>query len=92
MDNAQLDLGAGPAKYQGVVLADLLARWEPSADASEVALEERDGAQAVLPLERALSDRTLRLWVVSGGETLRYAVASEDGEVLAADVVAIELR
>ncbi|NLD43337.1 MAG: ECF transporter S component [Chloroflexi bacterium] len=92
MDNATLDLGTGPAKYQGVVLADLLARWEPSAAAAEVAVRARNGETAALPLAEVLADRSLRIWTVSTPEGMRFAVAYEDGRVVARDVVALEVR
>jgi len=93
MDNATLDLGSGPVKYQGVALADLLARWEPEDEASEVLCVTRAGEGAAVPLADALADRTLRLWtVLDGGEGMRYAVAYADGRVLARDVVALEIR
>jgi len=92
MDNATLDLGAGPTKYQGVALADLVARWEPAAEASEVLLVTRAGEEAAVPLADALAERTLRLWTVMGEEGMRFAVAYVDGRVLARDVIALEIR
>ncbi len=92
MDNATLDLGAGPSKYQGVVLADLVARWEPSTAASEVVFKSRDSDSSSLPLAEVLAERSLRIWTVSAQEGMRFAVAWEDGRVLALDVISVEVR
>lgn len=92
MDNATLDLGSGPTKYQGVVFADLLARWEPAAEAAEVVFRTRADDEEAVALADALDDRTLRLWTVTDGEGMRFAAAYEDGRVVARDVVALEIR
>jgi len=92
MDNATLDLGLGPAKYQGTVLADVLGRWEPASGAEEVVFRTRDGQEVRVALADALSDGSLRIWTVSSPEGMRLALAREDGAVLARDVVACEVR
>ncbi|MCD6518529.1 MAG: ECF transporter S component [Anaerolineae bacterium] len=89
MDNARLDLGEGPKKYQGSLLKQVLARAEPSAQAQTAKLVTREGQEVALPLSRALTDSSLRIWSVSSSQGLRFAIASEEGEVLAQDVVAI---
>ncbi len=92
MDNATLDLGLGPAKYQGTVLADVLGRWEPASGAEEVVFRTRDGQEVSAALADVLADRSLRIWTVSSPEGMRLALAREDGTVLAHDVVACDVR
>ena len=55
-------------------------------------MRARNGETAALPLAEVLADRSLRIWTVSTPEGMRFAVAYEDGRVVARDVVALEVR
>jgi len=89
MDNGRLDLGAGETKYQGVALRDIVAKWEPAADAAALRFVSRSGDSVLLPLTDVRTDGDLRLWNVDAPDGIRFAVAVAGGEVHALDVVAI---
>jgi len=89
MDNGRLDLGAGETKYQGVALRDIVAKWEPAADAAALRFVSRSGDSVLLPLTDVRTDGDLRLWNVDAPDGIWFAVAVAGGEVHALDVVAI---
>ena len=88
MDNGHLDLGYGEVKYQGALLRDVIAKWEPAADATQVRFVQRDGEVAVLTLQEIQAD-DWRIWNVSAADGIHFAVALADGEVLARDLVSL---
>ena len=92
MDNATLDLGYGEAKYQGTRLDDLFDKWRPQREAAVLRIETRSGESVALPLYDVLADSTLRIWNVSTPDGLRFAIAREDGDILARDVVALAIE
>lgn len=89
MDNARLDLGDGPKKLQGAALRDVVARWEPAADATTLRLVSRTGESTSIPLADVMADGNLRIWNVDAPEGITFAVATADGTIHALDVVAI---
>ena len=62
MDNARLDLGDGAKKLQGAALRDVVAKWEPAADASALRFVSRSGDATTIPLADVLADGDLRIW------------------------------
>ncbi len=92
MENGQLDLGQGTNKYQGMSLAPVLDKWQPQASATELVLVTASGQSATLSLDEARRDEGWRLWSVNTAAGMTFAVAHDDGRVLATDVVAIEVR
>jgi ABC-type thiamin/hydroxymethylpyrimidine transport system permease subunit len=92
MDNAQLDLGYGTRKYQGVSLATVLEAMRPHEGASTVVLKSRTGGKAELDLSQVLADSGIRIFNVTAEEGLIFTVASEDGQIRMKDVVEIEVR
>ena len=89
MDNARLDLGDGAKKLQGAALRDVVAKWEPAADATMLRFVSRSGDATTIPLADVLADGDLRIWNVDAPEGITFAVATADGTVHALDVVAI---
>jgi len=89
MDNARLDLGDGTKKLQGVPLREVMAKWEPTADATVVRLLSSTGEVATLPLADVMADGDLRIWNVDAPQGITFAVATASGTVHALDVVAI---
>ncbi|HHX44658.1 MAG TPA: hypothetical protein GX714_11840 [Chloroflexi bacterium] len=89
MDNARLDLGDGVKKLQGAVLRDVLAKWEPAADATALRLVSRGGETATIPLAEVMANGDLRIWNVDAPEGISFAVATADGTIHALDVVTI---
>ena len=89
MDNARLDLGDGAKKLQGAALRDVVAKWEPAADATMLRFVSRSGDATTIPLADVLADGDLRIWNVDAHEGITFAVATADGTVHALDVVAI---
>jgi len=92
MENGQLDLGQGVNKYQGMSLGPVLDKWQPQASARELVLVQADGQSATLALDEARRDDGWRLWSVNTAAGMTFAVAHDDGRVLATEVVAIEVR
>jgi ABC-type thiamin/hydroxymethylpyrimidine transport system permease subunit len=91
MDNAQLDVGYGPHKYQGVPLGQVLQSMEPHAEASTVTLI--NGSETVaLPLSSVLGDDSLYLFTVIGEADVSFAVAHLDGEVVAPHLSGIQVQ
>ncbi len=91
MDSILLDMGDGPKKYQGIPLGKVLRAMEPRPEAETVVLSTEDGPVS-LPLGKVLGDDDLRLFTVIDGDLVSFAVATMDGEVIAAPIVSIEVR
>jgi energy-coupling factor transport system substrate-specific component len=88
MDSAQLDVGAGPHKYQGVPLGVVLQEMVPQATASTVAVYAAgaSGPAVSLPLAQVLGDKDLRIFVIMREDSISFAVARMGGEVLVPQV------
>ncbi len=91
MDSILLKISDSPQKYQGVPLGKVLGAMEPRPEAETVVLGTEDGP-ASLPLDKVLGDDNLRLFTVIDGDLVSFAVATMDGEVIAAPIVSIEVR
>jgi len=91
MDSANLDLGDGPRKLQGVPLGKVLTTMEPQSSARLV-LVHTGGEPVSLSVVDVLNDDDLRLFTVIGKADVTFALARMNGEVLAADVLRIEVQ
>jgi ABC-type thiamin/hydroxymethylpyrimidine transport system permease subunit/DMSO/TMAO reductase YedYZ molybdopterin-dependent catalytic subunit len=91
MDAANLDLGKGPRKLQGVPLGKVLRAMEPQPEADTVILQTA-GDLVALPLSEVLGDDDLRLFTVIGEEDISFALGRMGGQVLAAQVTSIEVQ
>ena len=91
MDNAQLDLGFGVRKYQGVPLGVVLERMSPAPGASLVRVSGA-GDQTDLPLANVLATPAIRLYSYSTETGLAVALAEETGRVLVRKVERIAVR
>jgi energy-coupling factor transport system substrate-specific component len=91
MDSANLDLGEGTKKYQGVPLGRVLQTMEPHPDASDIALHSGTEPHS-LSLADVLEDDDIRLFIVIRTESVSYAVARMNGNVVATEVTSIEVR
>jgi DMSO/TMAO reductase YedYZ molybdopterin-dependent catalytic subunit len=91
MDSTRVDLADGPRKLQGVPLGSVLAAMQPQPAATEVLIYT--GSEPLsLPLGDVLADSDLRVFAVIGEADVTYALARMDGDVLAAQVIRIEVR
>jgi DMSO/TMAO reductase YedYZ molybdopterin-dependent catalytic subunit len=91
MDSIGLDLGDGLKKVQGAPLGSVLRAMVPRAEAATVVL--RTGAEPVsLSLASVLGDDDVRVFTVIGAETVTFAVARMNGEVIAPTVTRIEVQ
>jgi energy-coupling factor transport system substrate-specific component len=91
MDSAQVDLGDGPEKVQGIPLGTVLESMQPSADATTVVLHS-EGQPVSLGIDQVLGDDDLRIFTVIGQAEVTFAVARMSGELVAADVASIEVQ
>ena len=91
MDSAYLDLGYGEQKYQGTIVAQVLAAWEPSTGAQTVVFYSAD-EQVELTLEEISADRGLRIWSVNTATGTTFALATESGEVYLTGIERIEVK
>jgi len=91
MDAAWIDLGKGRQKYQGVLLSTVLGNWQPKDEAETLHLITESGEEIPLNLDQAMADSTLRIWTVSASDGIAFAIARESGEILATDVVRLEV-
>jgi DMSO/TMAO reductase YedYZ molybdopterin-dependent catalytic subunit len=91
MDSAALDVGAGAKKYQGASLGQVLQTMGPRPGAETVLLHT-DGDPVSLALAEALADDDVRLFTIIGADSISFAVARMDGEVIAPQVARIEVR
>lgn len=93
MDNGRFDFGDGDKKYQGTLLRDIVAKWQPKAEAKTLLLHTRSGEVVELALDTVRDESIdLCIWNVNMPEGICFAVAVTDGEIMARDVVAIEIR
>jgi DMSO/TMAO reductase YedYZ molybdopterin-dependent catalytic subunit len=92
MDSITIDVGTGPQKLQGAPLGEVLDSMEPEADAQTVILYGADGEEVTLSLSEVLPDDDLRLFTVIDEETVSFAVARMDGEVLMSPVIRIGVQ
>ncbi|MBN1963105.1 MAG: ECF transporter S component [Anaerolineae bacterium] len=91
LDSTMLDFGTGESRYQGAVLADVLAAHGLDPEAESVGLHTVAGETITLPLDEVLADGDIRLFTVITGETVTFAVARMNGEILAADVISLDV-
>jgi hypothetical protein len=91
MDSTRLDLGQGPAKYQGAPLGAVLESMNPEAGAATVVVQASDEAVS-LPLSEVLEDDDLRILTIIGDDDVTFALARMSGEVIAYPVTSIEVR
>jgi energy-coupling factor transport system substrate-specific component len=91
MDSTRLDLGQGPAKYQGVPLGQVIGAMEPSAQATTVVLYT-EGDPISLALPDVMGDDDLRLFAIMDQAEFGFAVAYLDGRVLAPDVTRVVVQ
>ncbi|MBN1815304.1 MAG: ECF transporter S component [Anaerolineae bacterium] len=91
MDAVTLDVGGGPAKYQGAPLRDVLASMEPAAQATTVVLHT-DGGPVTLPLAEVAGSDVVRIFTIIGEQDVTFAVARMGGDVIAPRVTEIEIE
>ncbi|MBN1659153.1 MAG: ECF transporter S component [Anaerolineae bacterium] len=91
MDATDLDVGGGPAKYQGAPLGEVLASMEPTAKATMVVLHT-DGDAVTLPLAELLGSDDVRIFTIIGEQDVTFAVARMSGEVIVPLVTGIEVE
>jgi ABC-type thiamin/hydroxymethylpyrimidine transport system permease subunit/DMSO/TMAO reductase YedYZ molybdopterin-dependent catalytic subunit len=91
MDSISLDLGDGPKKVQGAPLGSVLRAMDPRPEAAAVVLHT-GGKPVSLPLANVLADDDVRVFTVIGAETVTFAVARMNGEVIAPSVTRMEVR
>ena len=89
MDNGRFDFGDGEKKYQGTSIRDVLAKWQPTSEATTVTFVQRTGESVKLTLDEIEADASLRIWNVNTADGIRFAVARTDGEIYIRDVVTI---
>jgi hypothetical protein len=92
MDNGNFDFGGGKNKYQGASLQAVVVKWEPRPETSELVFWRKNGEGATLPLADVLNDKGWRIWTVNSASGMSFAIAHDDGRVLASEVVTIEVR
>ncbi len=92
MDSARLDVGKGPAKYQGAPLGKVLQALDPKPGCVTVILQTGSGQPVSLRLGEVLATDDIRLFTIIDGSAMSYAIARMDGTVIAAPVTGIEVR
>ncbi|HOG47750.1 MAG TPA: ECF transporter S component [Anaerolineae bacterium] len=92
MDSTRLDVGHGPAKYQGAPLGAVLQALGLEPGSTSVALQTGGVQPVLLSLDRVLADGDIRLFTIIADGNISYAVARMDGTVIAAPVTGIEVR
>ncbi len=91
MDGFRVNLGSGTQKYQGVLLKVVLESWQPKQEAKTVHLIAANGDDTVIGLDEVMSDGTLRIWAVSTEDGLSFTIARENSEIVAQQVIRIEV-
>ena len=92
MDSTTLDLGYGPAKYQGVPLASLLDGLASGLDGKlDVLAESTDGNQFSLTVGEIREDDGIRVFLNLSQGRVIYALAHLDGEVYLTELESIEI-
>jgi energy-coupling factor transport system substrate-specific component len=93
MDSTTLDLGYGPAKYQGVPLGLLLDSLSPGLDdAREVLAESINGSQHRLTVHEIRKDDGIRVFLNLSQGRVIYALAHLDGEVYLTGLESITIQ
>ena len=91
MDSTLLDLGDGPAKFQGVPLVSLLEKMAPGLTTGAVLTVTKDGDQLSLTLEEIREDAGIRIFVDIREGQVDYALAHLDGEVYLAELECVKV-
>jgi ABC-type thiamin/hydroxymethylpyrimidine transport system permease subunit len=91
MDSAFLDLGDGPAKYQGLPLSALIDEVDQDVEEGEVWIESTTGERWSLTLEEIRADDGIRVFLDLGQGRVDYALAHLDGEVYLTQVERISV-
>jgi DMSO/TMAO reductase YedYZ molybdopterin-dependent catalytic subunit len=91
MDSTRVNVGESPKKLQGVALGEVLGAMEPRSDAETALIHTGEGTVS-LRLEEVLVDDDLRLFTLIGEEEVTFVLALMNGEVLAAQVISIEVE
>ncbi len=91
MDSANLDVGEGVKKYQGVALGKVLQALGPRPEATTVVLYT--GEESIsLSLRDVMEDDDIRIFTIIGADGLSFALARMNGEVIAPEVTRIEVQ
>jgi ABC-type thiamin/hydroxymethylpyrimidine transport system permease subunit len=91
MDSTSLDVGTGPNKYQGTPLGQVLRTMSPAENAETVVLYT-DGEPVSLTLAEVLNNDDIRLFTIIGADSISFAVARMSGEVIAPQVIRVEIQ
>jgi ABC-type thiamin/hydroxymethylpyrimidine transport system permease subunit len=91
MDSVALDLSSGLEKVQGVPLGKILAGQGLQAEASQVAIITT-GEDLVFDLQVVLEDDDLRIFSLVKEDGIHFVLGRMSGEVLAEQIVSIEVR
>lgn len=91
MDSTNLDLGDGPAKYQGVSLRSIMDELAPGLTDGEVSFESLRGERWILLLGEIRADDGIRVFLDLGEGSVVYALAHQGGEVYLTDLERIEI-
>lgn len=91
MDSTRVDVGQGPQKLQGAPLGKVLQAMQPRPEATTVVLRT-GGDPVTLPLSEVLADDDVRIFTVIGPDSVSFAVARMDGQVLAPAVTAVDVQ
>ncbi len=86
MDSIPLDVGGGARKLQGAPLGKVLEAMSPQAGAETVILYGEGGEELALPLADVLADDSIRLFTVVEADSVWFAAARMNGEVLLSPV------
>jgi energy-coupling factor transport system substrate-specific component len=92
MDNGRFDFGEGEKKYQGTLLKDVIAKWQPSSEAATIVFLQRTEEPVELALDRVMADTSLRIWNVNTADGILFAIAQTDGDIYARDVISIVIK
>ncbi len=91
MDSTLLDLGDGPAKYQGVPLSSLVDELVPDLAEGEIWIDSSTGERWNLTLAEIRADDGIRIFLDLGQGRVVYALAHLDGEVYLTDLERIRI-
>ena len=91
MDAVQLKIGESSEKYQGVSLAKVLGAMPLSPDARTVVLATGE-AEVSIPLAEVMGNDDLRIFTVIEANSISFALATMDGQVVADPILSIEVR
>jgi ABC-type thiamin/hydroxymethylpyrimidine transport system permease subunit len=91
MDSVALNLSSGRTKVQGVSLGEVLRQRGLKAEASQVVAASPEH-EVTLGLPEVLADDDLRIFSLVRADGIHFVLARMSGEVLAEEVVSIEVR